>query len=234
MDRQTAHAESYSPVSLLRGGERNTVSRCRADVVGVPGYQLLKSTTQDPRRKLRSAPSVPRPDNPRPSSERSNCFVALPGRGTAIPAGRCAVAFRLPSPPYRPQRQRQRHALASSRWFTRARPPTVLSARLDAGREGKLQERRGGRCGASAGRHRPWAAPALCIALDIWMMDRIGVGRVLISEDICPCLPWRKRRRSEASLSRTRSPKHISFWMRSGHPSFVDEAPEDQSRKESM
>jgi hypothetical protein len=25
-----------------------------------------------------------------------------------------------------------------------------------------------------------------------------------------------------------------SFWMRSGHPSFVDEAPEDQSRKESM
>jgi hypothetical protein len=26
----------------------------------------------------------------------------------------------------------------------------------------------------------------------------------------------------------------ISFWMRGGHPSFVDEAPEDQSRKESM
>lgn len=39
-DGQTAHAESYSPVSLLRGGERNTVSRCRADVVGVPGYGL--------------------------------------------------------------------------------------------------------------------------------------------------------------------------------------------------
>jgi hypothetical protein len=26
----------------------------------------------------------------------------------------------------------------------------------------------------------------------------------------------------------------LSFWMRSGHPSFVDEAPEDQSRKEPM
>ena len=47
-------------------------------------------------------------------------------------------------------------------------------------------------------------------------------------------LLWRKRRRPVASLWRTRSSKHISFWMRSGHPSFVDEAPEDQSRKESM
>jgi hypothetical protein len=43
-----------------------------------------------------------------------------------------------------------------------------------------------------------------------------------------------KRRRLVASLWRTRSSKHISFWMRSGHPSSVDEAPEDQSRKESM
>jgi hypothetical protein len=40
-------------------------------------------------------------------------------------------------------------------------------------------------------------------------------------------LLWRKRRRHVASLWRTRSSKHISFWMRSGHPSFVDEAPED-------
>jgi hypothetical protein len=47
-------------------------------------------------------------------------------------------------------------------------------------------------------------------------------------------LLWRKRRRSVASLWRTISSKHLSFWMRSGHPSFVDEAPEDQSRKESM
>jgi hypothetical protein len=47
-------------------------------------------------------------------------------------------------------------------------------------------------------------------------------------------LLWRKRRRPIASLWRTRSSKHISFWMRSGHPSSVDEAPEDQSRKESM
>jgi hypothetical protein len=47
-------------------------------------------------------------------------------------------------------------------------------------------------------------------------------------------LLWRKKRRPVASLWRTRSSKHISFWMRSGHPSFVDEAPEDQSRKESM
>jgi hypothetical protein len=45
---------------------------------------------------------------------------------------------------------------------------------------------------------------------------------------------WRRRRRPIASLWRTRSSKHISFWMRSGHPSVVDEAPEDQSRKESM
>jgi hypothetical protein len=44
-------------------------------------------------------------------------------------------------------------------------------------------------------------------------------------------LLWRKRRRPVASLWRTRSTKRISFWMRSGHPSFVDEAPEDQSRK---
>jgi hypothetical protein len=36
-------------------------------------------------------------------------------------------------------------------------------------------------------------------------------------------LLWRKRRRPIASLWRTRSSKHISFWMRSGHPSFVDE-----------
>jgi hypothetical protein len=47
-------------------------------------------------------------------------------------------------------------------------------------------------------------------------------------------LSWRKRRRPIASLWRTRPPKLISFWMRSGHPSFVDEAPEEQSRKESM
>jgi hypothetical protein len=49
-------------------------------------------------------------------------------------------------------------------------------------------------------------------------------------------LLWRKRRRpvNVASLSRTRSSELISFWMRSGHPSSVDEAPEDQSRKESM
>jgi hypothetical protein len=47
-------------------------------------------------------------------------------------------------------------------------------------------------------------------------------------------LLWRKRRRPVASLWRTRSPKHISFWMRSGHPSSVDEALEEQSRKESM
>jgi hypothetical protein len=46
-------------------------------------------------------------------------------------------------------------------------------------------------------------------------------------------LPWRKRR-PVASLWKTRSSKHMSFWMRSGHPSFVDEAPEDQSKKESM
>jgi hypothetical protein len=46
-------------------------------------------------------------------------------------------------------------------------------------------------------------------------------------------LLWR-RRRHVASLSRTRSSKHISFWMRSGHPSSVDETPEDQSRKEFM
>jgi hypothetical protein len=49
-------------------------------------------------------------------------------------------------------------------------------------------------------------------------------------------LSWRKRRRpmNVASLWRTRSSKHISFWVRSGNPSFVVEAPEDQSRKESM
>jgi hypothetical protein len=47
-------------------------------------------------------------------------------------------------------------------------------------------------------------------------------------------LLWRNRRRHVASLWRTRSSKHISFSMRSGHPSFVDEAPEDQSRKGSM
>jgi hypothetical protein len=47
-------------------------------------------------------------------------------------------------------------------------------------------------------------------------------------------LLWRKRRRLVANLWRTRSSKLMSFWMRSGHPSFVDEAPEDRSRKESM
>jgi hypothetical protein len=47
-------------------------------------------------------------------------------------------------------------------------------------------------------------------------------------------LSWRKIRRPVASLWRTRSSKHISFWMRSGHPSFVDEAPEDQSSKGPM
>jgi hypothetical protein len=49
-------------------------------------------------------------------------------------------------------------------------------------------------------------------------------------------LLWRKRRRpvNVASLWRTGSSKHMSFWMRSGHPSFVDEAPEDQSKKKSM
>jgi hypothetical protein len=40
-------------------------------------------------------------------------------------------------------------------------------------------------------------------------------------------LLWRKRRRPVASLWRTRSSKLISVWMRSGHPSSVDEAPED-------
>jgi hypothetical protein len=47
-------------------------------------------------------------------------------------------------------------------------------------------------------------------------------------------LLWRKRRRPVTSLWRTRSSKHISFQMRSCHPSSVAEAPEDQSRKESM
>jgi hypothetical protein len=47
-------------------------------------------------------------------------------------------------------------------------------------------------------------------------------------------LLWRKRRRPVASLWRTRSPKLISFWMRSGHPSSINEAPKDQSSKESM
>jgi hypothetical protein len=37
-----------------------------------------------------------------------------------------------------------------------------------------------------------------------------------------------------SSLCRTRSYKHISFWKRSGHPNFVDEAQEDLSRKETM
>jgi hypothetical protein len=40
-------------------------------------------------------------------------------------------------------------------------------------------------------------------------------------------LLWRTRKRLVACLWRTKSSKHISFWMRSGHPSFVDEAPED-------
>jgi hypothetical protein len=40
-------------------------------------------------------------------------------------------------------------------------------------------------------------------------------------------LLWRKRRMPVASLWRTRSSKHISFWIRSGHPSSVDKAPED-------
>jgi hypothetical protein len=49
-------------------------------------------------------------------------------------------------------------------------------------------------------------------------------------------LLWRKIRRpmNIASWWRTKSLKHISSWMRSGHPSSVDEALEDQSRKESM
>jgi hypothetical protein len=47
-------------------------------------------------------------------------------------------------------------------------------------------------------------------------------------------LLWRKRRRSIASLWKTRSSKLISFWMRSGHSSSVDEASEDQSKKKSM
>jgi hypothetical protein len=47
-------------------------------------------------------------------------------------------------------------------------------------------------------------------------------------------LLWRKRRRPVARLWRTRSSKIISFWMRSGHPCFVDEALEDQSKKKSM
>jgi hypothetical protein len=47
-------------------------------------------------------------------------------------------------------------------------------------------------------------------------------------------LLWRKIRRPVASLWRTRSSKLISFWMRNGHPTSIDEAPEDQSRKESM
>jgi hypothetical protein len=40
-------------------------------------------------------------------------------------------------------------------------------------------------------------------------------------------LLWRRKRRLVASLWKTRTLKHISFWIRSGHPSSVDEAPED-------
>jgi hypothetical protein len=43
-----------------------------------------------------------------------------------------------------------------------------------------------------------------------------------------------RRPMNVASWWRTKSLKLMSFWMRSGHPSSVDEAPEDQSRKESM
>jgi hypothetical protein len=61
--------------------------------------------------------------------------------------------------------------------------------------------------------------------------------RILFKWDSVPVrlLLWRKRRLMQiASLWRTRSLKLISFWMRSGHPCFVDEALEDQSRKRSM
>jgi hypothetical protein len=48
---------------------------------------------------------------------------------------------------------------------------------------------------------------------------------ILFKWDSVPArfLLWRRRRRPVAS-----------FWMRSGHPSSIDEAPEDQSRKESI
>jgi hypothetical protein len=45
-------------------------------------------------------------------------------------------------------------------------------------------------------------------------------------------LLWRKRGRPVASLWRTRSSKLISFSMRSGHPSFVDKAPEDNQGRD--
>jgi hypothetical protein len=52
---------------------------------------------------------------------------------------------------------------------------------------------------------------------------------ILFKWDSVPArfLLWRKRRRLVASLWKTKSTKLISFWMRCGHPSFVDEAPED-------
>jgi hypothetical protein len=43
-----------------------------------------------------------------------------------------------------------------------------------------------------------------------------------------------KKKKACSKLVEDQIIKLISFWMRSGHPCSVDEAPEDQSRKESM
>jgi hypothetical protein len=43
-----------------------------------------------------------------------------------------------------------------------------------------------------------------------------------------------KKKKACSKFVEDRIIQAYNFWMRSGHPSFVDEAPEDQSRKESM
>jgi hypothetical protein len=187
MDRQTAHAESYSPVSTPRRRAKHGFPlpcrrRRRTRLPATEKYNA--GATQE----AALCPQCAQARQPPSILRTIHCFVALPGRGTAIPAGRCAVAFRLPSPPYRPQRQR--HAVASARWFTRARPPArcfVRAAGCWTGRKAAGAPRWSVRCECRSPSPVGGAGALHCIALDIWMMDRIGVGRVLISEEICPC-----------------------------------------------
>jgi hypothetical protein len=90
-------------------------------------------------------------------------------------------------------------------------------------------------CSSSNSRRRPRNTLVMRYFKD-FKSPRFKISTLILfkwGSDLARFLLWRKRR-PITSLWRTRSSKLISFWMRSDHPSFVDEAPEDQSRKKSM
>jgi hypothetical protein len=188
MDRQTAHAESYSPVSTPRRRAKHGFPlpcrrRRRTRLPATEKYNA--GATQE----AALCPQCAQARQP-PSILRTIQLLrgaARTGDGDTGRPVRCRFPVAVPTVPT---------ATATATACTRvlavvyARPPAhcfVRAAGCWTGRKAAGAPRWSVRCECRSPSPVGGAGALHCIALDIWMMDRIGVGRVLISEEICPC-----------------------------------------------